>query len=615
MAEEREDGLGRLGKWLAGGFAFITTVFTALGIAAGDIDRILRNQPGEAIAWLFLVGIGIASGLIVGYTQSSAEGNRGVLRGWALIFSVLATGLLVLAVVWSSLPGPVERMQWWRWIILVLAVAAVLVMSLGLISSGVRTKLDEAGADVSYWLVIGLVAAGAIAWCAVVIGSWRSVLVTGGLVLLLAGLLRVVWPPTFHIRAAALGVGFVAFFVGLGGFFSLSVENTSAKDRPAIVVTLADGENAITLNATVQATGLSIDEHILVTVEGLNRAERLAAERAGRERDTSPELIGDSAQTLYLSRTGPDQTGEVNLDLTLPVSPGLYERLRVSAFLASVGSEDLLGEVERLNQREAIEAARRATFDADNGVGIELTEDEVARRAEYDASNDDLDDDERSRREEVDRLAYEESVGAVEMQRRLEFDQKLNSDRSTVTGRLQQELLRDVRCSASRQAYGCVILLLPEVPSRPLLTARPVRADDTWSIDVTLEVAALSADDVVQLWIFGRLPERIAYEEQLYRASLPPNQTGSFRADLDIPLGATDIEAVCVVAELLRGGRGQTARRYGPGTDCLSPTNRVSAVALELDTDAPPPTVATEMTSAPTTVATETTPAPTTGGD
>jgi MFS family permease len=590
-SSKNSDPVGNLGKWLAGGFAFITTIFGALGIAEGDIERIFRNQPGEALVWLLLVGIGIASGLVVGYTEREKDKE---LSQWSLMFSTLGAVLVVVA---ALLPVITTRLEvpdasFWRWSVVVVGSAGFVWsgrLLLRRLRGGPASDLDQT----AYWPAMGLMASAGLIWCSLTITSVRAALVVLGGLLLFAGLARAVWPPRFHLRAGVLGVGFIAFFVGLGGFFTLSVENAHAKDRPVITASLVETDGEITLSATIEATGLSIDEHVLVTVEGLSRSEQLSTVKAGRS-SAGGVLVpgGDSSQTLHLSRTGPDQTGAVNFEVSVPVSPGLYERIRISAFLASASSEDILGQLERLNRRIAIDSAERDQYDELNDV-FRLDPEEEQLRTEYDETHEVVDEEEQKRRDEVNKATYEKNVGEEELGRREEFDATAESEREQLLTRLEEELLQDVRCSASRQARGCVILLLREVPTRPQLTASPVLSDGEWTLNVSVASAVLSADDVVMLAVFSRPEGASGYTEELYQASLPPNKTGSLQTEFEIRLRGTNQGSACVVAELVRGGRGTVFTRYQPSIRCVPGDHRVSAV--EVDLARPPIEITTTM--------------------
>lgn len=143
------------------------------------------------------------------------------------------------------------------------------------------------------------------------------------------------------LRAFLLTLGLAAFLIGATQFFRLAIDDTSGKDRPQVSATLQESDSGLTLEATVKASGLKSTETVVFLVEALNSRTELSDLVAGagpRQRDDIPEFRDlstdfDSPQILHLSRIGGDRNGVVDVQLAIPVSAGLYERLRVSAFL------------------------------------------------------------------------------------------------------------------------------------------------------------------------------------------------------------------------------------------------------------------------------------------
>lgn len=67
-----KDPLVKLGTWLAGGQAIIIGALSALGVATGAIQRILRNNPEQAALWLAYIGFGVLSGVLVANTSTQS---------------------------------------------------------------------------------------------------------------------------------------------------------------------------------------------------------------------------------------------------------------------------------------------------------------------------------------------------------------------------------------------------------------------------------------------------------------------------------------------------------------------------------------------------------------
>lgn len=371
---EADGRLSKLGAWLAGGVTIVTGALTAVGIASGDIERVLRNQPRGAAIWLGMIGFGILAGAVVWKGGSAATTNN-PLRGRSLAFAVLGTAAIGLAAVWPVLGDPrtgvVAQQPWRRGWLVVLMVVTLLVVLLWLASNWSRPnqvlRLEK-------WFLRGrlplILTSGLL-----VAYTWLRFFSTGRSAMLLLGLwFGLIALVTFkqkiqiEVLTGLLVVGFLSFLIGVGGFFRLGIENTSAKDRPKVTAALQENDSGLlTVAGTVEASGLLVDEHIVVTVEGLNSATVLSDVFAGpgpRLREgiiNDPSLIGtlDSVQLLHLSRIGADQSGNVSTELQLPIAGGLYERLRVSAFLASPNTEGTVGQLASTRTSIEEELARQ----------------------------------------------------------------------------------------------------------------------------------------------------------------------------------------------------------------------------------------------------------------
>jgi len=546
-----------LGKWLAGGIGIVTAATAAVGIGSGDLERVLRNQTAQAMLYLLLVAVGIGSGVIVWQTAGSGgDDDEPTVGGLALGGIALGASALALALFWPSLVS----MSPARW--LAVGLGAVLLIG-AFVLLLVRTPSghgDDGRHDLTTFLATTfIVLASGVLLLALYVNSPRAGVVVAGVLVAIVALSWVGWPLRFSVSAVLVTVGFVAFSVGLSGFFALAVENTSAKDRPTINASLSvGGDGGLSLDVGVVAAGLRSDEHVLVTIEGLHSEVSLSDVRAGRgESAYRLTSFGDSAQPLHLSRTGPDQEGSVNLAMVVPVSPGLYERLRVNAFLVSAGSDDILGQIEELDRSVAQEQADRAEFDKANGIGAIPPDIRNARLAIDDAYlKGDLDDDHYSRllveRSAKDSELYDEQLGKDVLEARNAYDQAVQAERNRLLEVLEKEVVQDVRCAVGAQARGCVIILVPETPVLPLISAAPTRIDDEWNAEVTVEMASMSAEDVVVLAVSTRRSGDSAFE-QTYAAQLPPNRIGVLATSIVLPL-APDIAQVCVTAMALNRG-------------------------------------------------------------
>ena len=137
------------------------------------------------------------------------------------------------------------------------------------------------------------------------------------LVLLAAALGALV--PAFDsagLRIAFLGVGTLLLLGGLVWMAGLAAESGSANERPRVATKLAEGQQRRdTLTAEVGGAGLTVDEHLAVTVTGRPSKED------GEER------------LLYGARVGPDSSGNAVHSLEMPVDTLRYGALDVQAQL------------------------------------------------------------------------------------------------------------------------------------------------------------------------------------------------------------------------------------------------------------------------------------------
>lgn len=172
---------------------------------------------------------------------------------------------------------------------------------------------------------------------------------------------------SLSLSAGLLVIGFLAFLAGVAGFFVLGVANAGAQDRPKVTASLVRDGGTLSATASIAASGLRSDEHVVITVEGLNSQRELSDVAAGpgsRIRDVdlttkeeSEDL--DFSQVLHLSRVGADETGNVSAEISVPISTGVYERIRVSAFIAKIDGPDLISRLETARTQIRDELARQ----------------------------------------------------------------------------------------------------------------------------------------------------------------------------------------------------------------------------------------------------------------
>ncbi len=86
-----------LGKWLAAGQATFVAVAGAIGITSGGIQRIFRNNSGEAVLWLGFIAFGILVGVLV----SNGTGRTVEMLAGHLLVAGIGTGFVALAALWK----------------------------------------------------------------------------------------------------------------------------------------------------------------------------------------------------------------------------------------------------------------------------------------------------------------------------------------------------------------------------------------------------------------------------------------------------------------------------------------------------------------------------------
>jgi hypothetical protein len=281
-----ETPLDALGKKLAGAFSIVTAVLAFVGAKEAGLDRILRNEPGPSLLFFSLVGLGIAAGIMLPVVDRRRE----------VKLRVLLTSLFALGLVYVVL---LLRQKW--------TTAPIII------------------ADVVLLTVVCV------------------------LPLLFPS---VVW---VSLKAAILAVAIIAFLLGIYGTFKLAVLSKSTKDRPDVSASIDYIDGRIVLKGHVGAAGLTNKEHILIRVEGVRDVDDklyFADGKAGRTskppaqpedvscffKDAARQERSDRCQLLFGQRVGPQDTGTVNFDFNVPLTPGLYPRLNVIATVTGTDS-------------------------------------------------------------------------------------------------------------------------------------------------------------------------------------------------------------------------------------------------------------------------------------
>jgi hypothetical protein len=446
-----EDGVTPLGRRLAAGAAIATGLLAALGITGGQLDRLLRNEPGWTLLALALIGVGVLTGVAIVELQ----------RPLALRPAVIAivAGAAVLALVGAA---------------------------------AYRSLVED-----SRLLVLGLLVAAVLA----------------------AAVAIAVIGPTMSMRATALIGGLALFLSGLVILSVVSVMGKSSKERPRVSGSIVREESGWLLDAHVSAQGFSRRDQMLIMVEGLNYTEPLAGRRAGRMYDptllASKQPGNDFLQTLALARVGPDSDGKIDAPIKLPISLGLYDRVRVAAFLETKQYISLLEE---------------------RGLALDQLQDAQTQAADPQPVGG-----------ETLRSAQERAEHALDVAAKKFQD---------VDTRLRQ-LVSD-RCEAKERDRTCIVLTLPERTVRPLVTIGSGEAANT--VSVRVRVADVSPDDVVDVQVSTKTGV-------VWAAHLSAASSGALDESVKVPLPASG--RVCAAARILEAPA--LAAAYSTGQSVMSP--------------------------------------------
>jgi hypothetical protein len=437
-AQQPQDELTSLARRLAAGAGIVTALLTVLGITGGQLDRVLRNDPLLSLIAIGLLGLGIIMGIAV------SEVRRSIPTG-QLVF-VLLTGLAFV----------------------VLAASTVYLTLQG---SNPLDRLDVLG---------GLVVAFVSLWVI---------------------LLRVVKP-----RAIALAAGVLLFLAGLVVLSVVSVTSKATKERPRVTGMLARNAAGWMLEGRVSAQGLTRREHILIVVEGVDSGFPLAVNRAGREYDNKlvrPKEVSadDYHQTLMLTRVGPDSEGKIDIPIKTPISVGVYERVRIAAWLVT---ERYTNDVKRFEQGQA---------------KLEESLDQIYEKWETASEAD------------RPRFAQEWYVAKQKLD-------ELLADKN-------EKLDMASRCAEEKLDRTCLVFMLPHSSTRPALTLTP--SSDQNRIRLRVRASDMNPYDVVEA-------RMMANRRRVWLARLPPTASGKVDDTVTLAVGPPTHSPthICAVARILR---------------------------------------------------------------
>lgn len=263
-AESSPDPWSSIGKQLGAGFAALTAVFAVAGVTTGRVERILRNEPELSLLWFTLLGAGIVIGVASPVVPRVSIRWRDALS--AILMAVIVNlGLLFGAhalLIAQENPAPWERPLG----VLVLSSVAA---ALAFLSAGrLRQRIHKHPAPIGP-----------------VDGS------------------REIGP---SLRSILIIVGAITFLAGFFGSFRLAITSVRVKERPELVANVgADGVLGIFLEGSVNAAGLRSNEHVYTIVQARNNPLQDTNDGAATTVPTS------RIQTIYETRTGPDQDGRV----------------------------------------------------------------------------------------------------------------------------------------------------------------------------------------------------------------------------------------------------------------------------------------------------------------
>jgi hypothetical protein len=237
----------------------------------------------------------------------------------------------------------------------------------------------------------------------------------------------------------------------------------------------------------------------------MNLDHPLAHNRAGREYDknrVTPKKVSteDYYQILMLARVGPDPEGKVDIPIKTPVSVGLYERVRIAAWLVT---EQYIHDVKRFekdyaNRRNSLEQAYQKWE-----VASEANRPKLAQ--EWRAAKNGLDELIASNREKLDMTS---------------------------------------RCAEEKLDRTCLVVMLPRFSTRPALALTPLGNQDR--VKLRVRSRDMNPDDVVEARI-------MVDRRRLWLARLSPTAIGEVDETVTLAVGRRPRTSmhICAVARIL----------------------------------------------------------------
>jgi hypothetical protein len=140
-----------------------------------------------------------------------------------------------------------------------------------------------------------------------------SICVGLGFVLVLVGffVLTSTSPKRNAYAARVFAVASVVIVLGIGGILWAAGRSAGLREEPSISAGFGL-DPALHLAATVRASGLQADERVNVQVSGFRP-------------DATKEQI-------YVSVTGPDRTGAIELPISIPLTPGYFDHVQIAVW-------------------------------------------------------------------------------------------------------------------------------------------------------------------------------------------------------------------------------------------------------------------------------------------
>lgn len=147
---------------------------------------------------------------------------------------------------------------------------------------------------------------------------------------------------------AWLGIGLVAFVLGVATLVVTHAASKSKQDRPTVTAGLARDAQGFTAKVTVSADGLRPSEYLFVVVQGLNSEYHLEPNLSRLANDQTPIPNGEySKQRIYSGRIGASPSGHATSAFEVALAKDLYDQYVVQAAILS-GTDNRAKEEELL---------------------------------------------------------------------------------------------------------------------------------------------------------------------------------------------------------------------------------------------------------------------------